>query len=288
MDNNQIMQSDYLEIVFDGRNKAYGAYDLRRAYNHNVKVAIFITWGLVALLFLLPHLLRAFAPAVTDVPPITLPKPTDYNPKPDEAKSPIVDKAPAPPKEETKPILPEKPLPTVTFTPPVVISDKDITNKEPPRAEDLKQVQIGQTDQKGDTNGTANLLSASNGTGKQALAKSVLIEPEPEDNKVLHNIMVQQKAAFPGGETEMYKLFAENIKYPAFAKEANITGKVFLSFTVEKDGSITDAKVKRGIGGGCDEESVRVIKLMPHWSPAKQNGKAVRIQFNLPIFFSLD
>ena len=207
MDNNQIMQSDYLEIVFDGRNKAYGAYDLRKAYNHNVKVAILITWGLVALLFLLPHLLRAFAPAVTDIPPIILPPTRWVQPKLEEPKLPIVENKPAPPKEETKPILPRKPLPTVAFTPPVVVPDKDMTSKEPPRAEDLKQVQTGQTDKVGDPNGTANLLPANNGTGKQALAKPILIEPTADDNKILPIYYVEQKPAFPGGKTEMYKFF---------------------------------------------------------------------------------
>jgi len=77
------------------------------------------------------------------------------------------------------------------------------------------------------------------------------------------------------------------IREPAMAKDAGIKGKVYVTFVVDKDGSIADVKVLRGIGGGCDEEAMRVVKGMPRWSPGKQRGKAVRVQYNLPINFIL-
>ena len=78
----------------------------------------------------------------------------------------------------------------------------------------------------------------------------------------------------------------KNITYPIEAREAGIEGVVFITFVIEIDGSISNIKVLRGIGGGCDDEAVRVIRLMPKWTPGKQNGKEVRVQFNMPIKFS--
>ena len=85
----------------------------------------------------------------------------------------------------------------------------------------------------------------------------------------------------------MYKYLAQNIKYPQLARENNITGRVFVTFVVERDGSVTGVRVLRDIGGGCGQEAVRVVKSMPKWTPGKQRGKAVRVQYNLPVNFSL-
>ncbi len=100
-------------------------------------------------------------------------------------------------------------------------------------------------------------------------------------------LVVEQTASFPGGLGELNKYLAKNIKYPQQARETGTQGKVFLTFVVEKDGSITDIKVLRDIGSGCGEEAIRVVKTMPKWTPAKQRGKAVRQQFNLPVNFTL-
>ena len=93
---------------------------------------------------------------------------------------------------------------------------------------------------------------------------------------------------YTGGEEAMMKYVAENIKYPQAAKDKNISGRVFVSFVIEKDGSVSNVKVVRGIGGGCDEEAARVIKEMPKWKPGMQKGKPVRVNYMMPIFFKLD
>ncbi|MBN2237097.1 MAG: energy transducer TonB [Bacteroidales bacterium] len=99
--------------------------------------------------------------------------------------------------------------------------------------------------------------------------------------------VVEEMPEFNGGMASMYRFIGRNIEYPRQAKEMGISGKVFITFVVEKDGSITDVKVIRGIGGGCDEEALRVIQLMPKWNPGKQRGKPVRVQFQMPIKFTL-
>ena len=100
-------------------------------------------------------------------------------------------------------------------------------------------------------------------------------------------MVVEQMPEFPGGEEALYKYLRANIKYPQSAKESGIQGRVFVTFIVEPDSSISDVRVLRGIGGGCDEEAIRVVKAMPKWIPGKQRGKPVRIQYNLPVQFSL-
>ena len=97
----------------------------------------------------------------------------------------------------------------------------------------------------------------------------------------------RERAEFPGGIEAMMKFLSVNIKYPQGAKEEKITGKVIITFVVEKDGSINEIKILRDIGYGCAEEAKRVVKLMPKWKPAKQRGKAVRQQFVLPVIFNL-
>ena len=99
--------------------------------------------------------------------------------------------------------------------------------------------------------------------------------------------VVEVDPEFPGGMEALIKYLSENIKYPEQAKKDKIQGKVYISFVVEKDGSVADAKVLRGIGGGCDEEALRVVNAMPKWTPGKQRNTPVRVQFNLPVVFKL-
>jgi len=99
--------------------------------------------------------------------------------------------------------------------------------------------------------------------------------------------VVESMPEFPGGQPKLYTYLGEHIKYPVMAKESGIQGKVFVTFVVETDGSITDVRLLRGIGGGCDEEAIRVVQSMPNWRPGKQRGKPVRVQYNLPVRFTL-
>lgn len=112
------------------------------------------------------------------------------------------------------------------------------------------------------------------------------VEVEDEGERTIFTV-VEEQSSFPGGMEALSKYLSENLKYPPQAKETGTQGKVFVTFVVEKDGSITDVRVLRDIGSGCGEEAVRVVKSMPKWKPAKQRGKTVRQQFNLPVNFQL-
>ncbi len=99
--------------------------------------------------------------------------------------------------------------------------------------------------------------------------------------------VVESMPEYIGGDEARMSFLQENIKYPQLARESGIQGTVFVTFVVETNGSVTDVRVLRGIGGGCDEEAVRVVKIMPKWKPGMQRSKPVRVQFTMPIRFTL-
>jgi len=122
----------------------------------------------------------------------------------------------------------------------------------------------------------------------EVLEEYVPVEVE-EEEVVEQEIfkIVEEMPSYPGGEQKLMEYVAKNIKYPQIARETGIQGRVYVNFVVEPDGSVSNVSVLRGIGGGCDEEAMRVVKNMPKWKPGKQRGKAVRVQYMLPVNFKL-
>ena len=112
-----------------------------------------------------------------------------------------------------------------------------------------------------------------------------VVEEEVVEQEIFQ--IVEEMPAFPGGEAKLMEYVGKNIKYPQIARETGIQGRVFIGFVVEPDGSVSNVKLLRGIGGGCDEEAMRVVKSMPKWKPGKQRGKAVRVSYMLPVNFKL-
>jgi len=116
------------------------------------------------------------------------------------------------------------------------------------------------------------------------------VAPEVVEDEVVEQEIfkiVEEMPSFPGGEAKLMEYVAKNVKYPQIARETGIQGRVFVNFVVEPDGSVSNVSVLRGIGGGCDEEAMRVVKNMPKWKPGKQRGKPVRVQYMLPVNFKL-
>jgi protein TonB len=245
------------ELVFENRNKEYGAYDIRKWYEPRLNRAfIFSTIGFV-LLILSPLIIKLFSKSETDaaksksevVVNLTEPPPLDETPPP----------PPPPPPQPLKE--------TVKFVPPVV---KDApVEEEPPPQEKLAETTVSTETHEGE--------------------KTEELPPEeptdPDAGKVF--LVVEEMPQFPGGDASLFKYLHDNIKYPPIARENGIQGKVYVTFVVNETGKITDAKVIRGIGGGCDEEALRVVRAMPDWKIGKQNGRPVKVQYNLPINFTL-
>ena len=113
-----------------------------------------------------------------------------------------------------------------------------------------------------------------------------LMVGEIEDDELLF-VQVDEDPEFPGGEEAMRKFIEDNLQYPRLAAENGISGKVYVTFVIDTDGTVLKPRLLRDIGGGCGTESIRIIKLMPKWKPGKQNGKPVRVQYNLPVVFDM-
>jgi len=166
----------------------------------------------------------------------------------------------------------------------VPITEQKVKPPPPPPPKQVTQIKIVSNDVKIDDNVDID-VNADMNTQVEEYTPPV----EEEDVQEQHIFtVVEDKPSFPGGEGALMKFLSAHIDYPALAKESGIQGRVFINFVVEPDGSIDHVKVLRGIGGGCDEEAVRVVKSMPKWIPGKQRGKPVRVSFNLPVKFTLE
>jgi protein TonB len=259
----QLAVKPFDEIVFEHRNKEYGAYELRKRYDRNMNLAFIIAISV--------FVISVSIPAIMDFLEKIAPKEAPVNVELTLADAPPLDKDEPPP----PPPPPDPPPPvqeTIKFTPPVV-TEEPIDEKDIPPPQDEIKVQVGKETKEG--NGEIELPTDGDGNDE--------IDDTPQQIFTI----VEQMPEFPGGEEKLFEYLGKNIKYPSMARENGITGTVYVTFVVEGNGEISDVKKLRGIGGGCDEEAVRVVRSMPAWKPGKQNSKPVRVQYNLPIKFTL-
>lgn len=168
----------------------------------------------------------------------------------------------------------------------IPITEQKVKPPPPPPVQQVVKINIVEDDVEVDDDIDID-VEADQNTEVQEYIAPVQVEDEESAEETQIFMVVESMPSFPGGEPALYKYLGENIKYPQMAKESGIQGRVFVTFVVERDGSVTDVRVLRGIGGGCDEEAIRVVKNMPKWTPGKQRGKAVRVQYNLPVKFTL-
>jgi periplasmic protein TonB len=251
---------DRRDMVFEGRNKEYGGYEIRSKYEKYAFLALVISVLAIGLAFTIPMVLNYlsrvdFGNEVKVTEGITLEEP------------PPIDKATPPP----PPVIPPPPVQqTIKFTPPKVVKDEEV-QEPPPTQEEVKETTVSTVTQEGEKL-------------EDVIPESPVVG-DPDEGKIF--TVVEEMPSFPGGEEKLFEYLQKNIKYPAIARENGITGRVYVTFVVDKEGKIRDSKVLRGIGGGCDEEALRVIRAMPEWKPGKQNGRSVQVQYNLPVNFTL-
>jgi protein TonB len=247
------------ELVFEFRNKSYGAYKLRKKYFRRLLIAFFITCFGTGILLSVPLLVYYLNK-----------RDTDLKLKMEDAilleEPPPIDKNAAP----LPPVIPPPPVQqTIKFTPPKIVKDEEVVDL-PPTQEETKDVQVSTQTQDGD--------------------KDIIdLPPDPgsntEEDKVYS--IVEENPSFPGGESKLME-YLSKIKYPVIAREEQISGWVVVSFIVDKTGKIKDAKVLKGIGGGCNEEALKKIMSMPDWIPGKQNGRNVMVRQVLRVNFTLN
>lgn len=255
------------ELVFENKNKEYGAYELRRKYNNRVVRAILIATGSVLLILSVPKIMELLGKATEEEVVV----PVDITPMDLEAPPPVDETEPPPPPPPPPPMME-----TVKFTPPVVV-DEEVPEEEIPPPQEV-ETQVSTVTQEG--TGGDEIIIPTEGTGTGVVE-------DPSENQVF--TIVEQMPEFPGGEAAFFKYLQANLKYPAMEKENNISGTVHLTFVVDKDGVIKDIQVLRGVKGGpaLEKEAVRVVANMPPWKPGKNNGHPVKVQYNLPIRFTL-
>lgn len=170
----------------------------------------------------------------------------------------------------------------------IIQTQEEETPPPPPEEPEVVATDLTIVENDAELTNEVGIINAEDNANKaQEEFTKVEVEQEEEVEEEEIFLVVEEDAEFPGGLEALSKYLAENIKYPQLAKENNITGRVFVSFVVEKNGSVGNIKILRDIGGGCGAEAVRVVKAMPKWKPGKQRGKPVRSQFNLPVNFDL-
>ena len=257
MTNQKVMFEAMDEIVFERRNKLYGAYYLRKLYNKHVTRALLISIAIMLVGLAYPLVSSYYALRRAKYIEKSVSAEMLKMDKPKEAAPPPPPPPPEALEQKVKFVAPIVTTDSVVETPDIF--NQDDLNKKPIEAVAVEEVTT-------------------------AVVEEVI---EVEEAKPIFTI-VEEMPSFPGGEGELAKFLGANIVYPQMAKESGIQGTVYVSFVVDSKGKVTDVRVLRGIGGGCDEEALRVVRMMPSWRPGKQNGQSVRVQFNMPIRFTLN
>jgi protein TonB len=261
METNKILTADILDIIFEGRNKEYGAYELRKTYKNRLIVAIVSTL-LVCLLFLIGSII-ANRKTADNTELLAQDVNLEEIKQPDEPK--VEPPPPPPPKQEPPKVEITK------FTPPKIVEDQKVKpDEEPPPQEKMEDTKIGTINQAGIKDEGKIDLPEEKGTGVAApAAPSVDYDQEFTS--------VQMEASFPGGAGAWKKFLERNLNDRVVEENGGPPGKytVIVSFRVDKDGSITEVKAENNPGYGTADEAVRVIKKGPKWNPAQQNGRQV-------------
>jgi len=274
MEANKILSADVLDIIFDGKNKDYGAYELRKTYNRRITRALIIT-GSVALLALLSSILSSTMKERSDKK-LKMNEMTIQDVKQEEKKA-IPPPPPPPPPKQDPPKVEMK-----QFTPPVIKKDEEV-DKPPPPQEELKDVKIDVASQEGiKDEGIAAPVDIDQ--GKQI----VEVKKEDDENKIFDKVEIE--ASFPGGDSKWRQYLERNangqVATDNGAPEGTYTTVV--QFVVDKEGNISDVRALTNHGYGMEEEAMRVIKKGPKWSPAVQNGRQVKAYRKQPITFRVE
>ncbi len=271
-----LISNEWTDLVFEGRNQSYGAYKLRKGTaKRNVWALIIV--GLAAALLYLGLQLQKMAEANKKVENTQAVELAKLNTEKKEAK---VEKKEIIKQEPEKVV--EQVKSSVKFTAPIIKKDSEVKEEDEIKLDEV---------QKSDKAVGAFTVEGNDEVGGAVLkAKEEIAAPEPpkhvvEETKIF--TVVEQMPMYPGGDAALMGYLRDNIKYPTVAAENGVQGRVVVGFVVERDGSITDVNILRGVDPSLDREAMRVVKSMPRWNPGKQNGSAVRVKYQVPVSFRL-
>ena len=273
-----LIDNRWSDLMFENRNKEYGAYVLRRQTTaRNIKsiITVLILFALVMVYMVAKNAYddyQAKHQAQTQV--------TELTALQEQKKEAKVERKEVVKQEKIEQVV-EKVKSSIKFTAPIIKKDDEVRPEDEMKSQDEimnSKVAVGFANVIGnDENG--EVLKA-----KEALVTEP-VKPKEEENKVFD--VVEQMPSFPGGMAALMAYLQKSIKYPPVAEENGIQGRVVCTFVVERDGSVTDVRVAKSVDPSLDKEAVRVVSAMPKWIPGKQNGQSVRVKYTLPVTFRL-
>ena len=264
---------EWTDIIFEGKNKSYGAYTLRRSSGKRHRFAFILVGAIAVAAFTVPMLFKYLnlGGGKDDMGAIEM---TNIKmDKPEVKKEDQIKKLDAPPPPELKS--------TIKFTAPVIKKDEEVKEADEMKSQEQlteNKAAISVADVKGTNEET--------GVDIKTLQDNKVVVAEKEEPEKVFEV-VEVPPSFPGGEAELMKYLKDHINYPVVAQENNIQGKVTIQFVVGRDGSVQDVSVARSVDPSLDKEAVRVVKSMPKWIPGKQGGTAVRVKYFVPVNFKL-
>ena len=270
-----LIDNGWVDLVFEGKNQAYGAYQLRKNTGvRNVKALLWVIAAIAAIFLLVwakVAIENAMPKQTVNTADIELSKLAQKKEAKVERKEPV--------KVEMEKVV-EKVKSSVKFTAPEIKKDDEVKPEDEIKSQDdlsKTNTAIGTFDVKGNDEAEGEVLKA----------KEVVVDEKPKEEETKVFDVVEQMPSFPGGDAELMKFLSSHIKYPVVAEENGIQGRVIATFVVERDGSISDVKVVKSVDPSLDKEAIRVLKSMPKWIPGKQNGSAVRVKYTVPVTFRL-
>lgn len=272
MSNSIALTGSLDDIVFEGRNKSYGAFQLRQSYQRHLSSALGITVVACSLLLLLPFVVRYFSPneaIVCNFPIVEPLHPHNY-------KLPDI-----------KPLLPATPAAQrpITVTPHSTFKTHVVPDTEvkpivestlPPDVGKLGPATVGEPNTAGASSGSGTATIGKDSAGPAAVAAPAAV------------LFAEVMPDFVGGRTALQRYLQKHLRFPGAAMAAQVSGRVYVSFVVQTDGSIGEVTVLKGLGYGTEEAAARVVREMPAWTPGLQNHHAVPVRFTLPITFQYE
>ena len=283
--NVDLTSQEWRDLVFADKNKDFGAYELRRQSDKRHNMAVLFTVVGLIVVFILILAYSKYSDFRAEQEQLALQEQREKMAAAELLQQDEPEPEPEPEPEEQKmemeiPEIPEEVLATVQVTQ-IAIVDADKVQNEVMDMEEQKEDNTAR--------GVVNQEGSDDVDKFEAVKEQVIVkEPEPEKPKEEEIfVAVEQPAEFPGGQAALMKWLSNNIRYPEADQQNDIQGRVVVKFVVEKDGTVAQAQIARGVDKDLDREALRVVNKMPKWQPGKNNGVAVRSYFNLPVTFKL-
>ena len=273
-----LISNEWSDLLFENRNKEYGAYVLRQQTSTRNIISIIAVLILFAIVMAVMVAKNAYddykASHIRHEDVVILTNLTNQKPEPKaERVEPI--------REEKIEQIVEKVKSSIKFIAPIIKKDSEVDPKDEMKTQEeimSSKVAVGFANVIGNDE-SADVLRS------KTLLVTEPVKPKEEENTVFE--YVEQMPSFPGGDAALMRYLSKYIKYPPLAEENGIQGRVICTFVVERDGSVSDIRIKRSVDPSLDKEAMRVVSAMPKWIPGRQNGQMVRVKYTLPVTFRL-